>query len=302
MKKYTLVIMAAGMGSRYGGLKQLDTMSDEGDTLIDFSLRDAIDAGFNKIVFVIGKSFKDEFIRLYQGKLKNESVELHYAYQEVDAIPKGYKIHPERQKPWGTGHALLLTKNLIQENFTVINADDFYGKEAFKIIINHLKKMDKDTYQMCMVGYRLKNTVSENGYVSRGECFVDEHHKLTSVIERLHIEKTDEGIIRKDEQKNVISMSGDTVVSMNFWGFTPKFFKALEKEFKIFLEKYAKELKSEYFIPSVVNILLQQNKGSVEVLTSNAKWMGVTYSEDRQKVYNAITQMKKNNVYPIHLF
>lgn len=302
MKKYTLVIMAAGMGSRYGGLKQLDPMSEEGDTLIDFSLRDAIDAGFNKIVFVIRKSFEKEFVALYEDKLKNESVELHYAYQEINAIPDGYVVDEKREKPWGTGHALLVAKDFVQENFIVINADDFYGKEAFKTVISHLDTMNSKKYEMCMVGYQLKNTVTENGYVSRGECFVNKHQELTSVIERLHIEKNEDAIFRKDEEGNTIKMYGDTMVSMNFWGFTPTFFKVLEYHFKDFLKDHSKELKSEYFIPSVVNFLLKNKKGNVKLLISNAKWMGVTYAEDREKVYHQITKMKKAGAYPKYLF
>ena len=302
MKKYTLVIMAAGMGSRYGGLKQLDTMSDEGDTLIDFSLRDAIDAGFNKIVFVIRKSFEKEFIELYERKLKNEPVELHYAYQELDAIPTGYAVNPNRKKPWGTAHSLLVAKDLVHENFVAINADDFYGKAAFSTVPSYLNTMQEKTYQMCMVGYKLKNTVSESGYVSRGECFVNENQELTSVVERLHIERDSGSIFRKDARGNAVEMVADTVVSMNFWGFTPKFFCALQENFTAFLAQHSKELKSEYFIPSVVNTLLENKKGNVKVLTSDAKWMGVTYPEDREKVYKQVTAMKKAGEYPKHLF
>ena len=302
MKNYTLLVMAAGMGSRYGGLKQFDYMSEDNDILMDFSIRDAIDVGFNKIVFVIREMFKEEFIALQSEKLKNENVSLHYVCQEIDDIPDGYQIDANRQKPWGTGHAVLVAKDIINEPFIVINADDFYGKKSFESVFQHLKKLDVNSHQMCMVGYFLKNTVSDNGYVSRGECFVNDDGHLEGVVERTHIEKTTDGIIRKDDQGNQTKMNIDAMVSMNFWGFTPKFFEALEKEFHHFLTDSSKELKSEFFMPSVVNTLLQSDTGNVKVITCDARWMGVTYGDDKQKVWDAVAKMKVAGTYPKKLW
>lgn len=301
MQEYTLLVMAAGMGSRYGGLKQLDYMSEQNDILMDFSIRDAIDAGFNKIVFVVRSSFKDEFEALQNKKLANQPVSLHYVCQEIEDIPKGYNVLSERKKPWGTGHAMLVTKGVIKEPFIAINADDFYGKDAFQTIFKKLKELRLGSHDMCMVSYFLKNTVPNSGYVSRGVCAV-KNRQLESIVERTHIEKTAHGIIRKDEEGIAYPMAEDTVVSMNFWGFTPKFFEALEVGFKDFLATRSKELKSEYFVPTAVNELINAGKGKVAVLTSNAKWMGITYNEDKDKVFKAITQMKAEKIYPIDLW
>lgn len=301
MKKHTLVILAAGMGSRYGGLKQLDKMSDDGDTIIDFSLYDAIEAGFKKVVFIIRESFKDDFKKIYDERLKGK-VEVDYVCQELDKIPSGFNVDPERVKPWGTGHATLMIKDVIDGNFIVINGDDFYSKGAFKTIIKELDNLDVDSYNMCMVGYNLKNTISENGFVSRGECFVNENQKLTNIIERTHIEEVSGQIKRKDDDGEFVTMSEDTIVSMNFWGFTPKYLVELESDFKLFLADRSEELKSEFFIPTVVNNIIESGKGTVSVLTSDAKWMGVTYAEDRPTVVEVINKLKSNNVYPKNLW
>ena len=300
--KYTLLVMAAGMGSRYGKLKQLDYMSDQNDILMDFSIRDAIDAGFNKIVFVIKSSFKAAFVEMQEKKLSNQPVSLHYVCQDVDAIPHGHEIDPNREKPWGTGHAVLVAKEVIHEPFVAINADDFYGKLAFEKIFATLQTMDVNTHQMCMVGYLLKNTVSDNGYVSRGECFVKDNHTLKGIIERTHIEKNGKEIFWKDKEGKNHEMSPETTVSMNFWGFTPKFFHALEKGFNTFLSKHSKDLKSEYFMPSTVNDLLESGEGSVSVLISDATWMGITYRKDKKHVYKAITKMKSEGIYSKNLW
>jgi dTDP-glucose pyrophosphorylase len=297
MKKHTLVILAAGMGSRYGGLKQLDTMSEEGDTIIDFSLFDAIEAGFKKVVFIIRESFKEDFKKVYDKKLKDK-VEVEYVCQELDKIPNGFAVDGNRVKPWGTGHATLMIKDVIDGNFIVINGDDFYSKSAFKTIIKELDSLDVNSNDMCMVGYDLINTISENGFVSRGECFVTANHELSNIIERTHIEKTYGQIRRKDDDGKYIAMSKDTVVSMNFWGFTPKYLEVLEADFKMFLAEKSKELKSEFFISTVVNNIIKSGKGKVKVLTSDAKWMGVTYASDRPIVVAAVKELKSNHVYP----
>lgn len=301
MKKHTLVILAAGMGSRYGGLKQLDKMSEDGDTIIDFSLYDAIEAGFKKVVFIIRESFKDDFKKIYDERLKGK-VEVEYVCQELDKIPAGFEVDAERVKPWGTGHATLMIKEVVDGNFIVINGDDFYSKGAFKTIIKELDVLDENSHNMCMVGYNLKNTISENGYVSRGECFVNNKNELTNIIERTHIEEIDGQIQRKSDEGNFVPMSADSIVSMNFWGFTPRYLEVLESEFKIFLAQSSKELKSEFFIPTVVNKIIESGKGAVKVLTSNAKWMGVTYAEDRPTVVEAINKLKTDKVYPKNLW
>ena len=301
MKKHTLVVLAAGMGSRYGGLKQLDKMSDDGDTIIDFSLFDAIEAGFKKVVFIIRESFKEDFKKIYDERLAGK-VEVSYVTQEIDKIPEGYKVDAERVKPWGTGHATLMIKDVVDGNFIVINGDDFYSKGAFKTIIKELDQLDVNSHNMCMVGYNLKNTISENGYVSRGECFVNESQELTNIIERTHIEEIAGEIKRKDDEGNFVPMSENTIVSMNFWGFTPKYLEVLEEEFKNFLRERSEELKSEFYIPTVVNKIIESEMGSVKVLTSDAKWMGVTYAEDRPLVVVQVNRMKSEAIYPKNLW
>lgn len=301
MNTYTLVVLAAGMGSRYGGLKQMDTMSDEGDTIIDFSIYDAIEAGFKKVVFIIREDFIDQFKAIFDEKLAGK-IEVVYVCQEIHKVPSGYPIHPERSKPWGTGHALLMTKDVVKDNFIVINGDDFYSREAFNSIIGELSGLDKNSYNMCMVGYSLDKTISDNGYVSRGQCYVNENNELTDVIERTHIEKVGEDIIRKDEEGNSVIMKNDTIVSMNFWGFTPKFLEVLEQDFEGFMNERSTELKSEFFIPTVVSNIIHANKGVVKVLTSDAKWYGVTYAEDKSVVTKAITELKQKGVYPKYLW
>jgi NDP-sugar pyrophosphorylase family protein len=301
MKKHTLVILAAGMGSRYGGLKQLDKMTEEGETIIDFSLYDAIEAGFKKVVFIVRESFKQEFQDIFNEKLAGK-IETAYVCQEVANIPAGYEVSPERVKPWGTGHATLMVKDEIDGNFIVINGDDFYSKGAFQAIHKQLDVLDSNSFDMCMVGYNLKNTISDNGYVSRGECFVNENNQLTNIIERTHIERIDGAIQRKSNEGTLDKMSEDTIVSMNFWGFTPRYLEALEEDFTTFLAARSKELKSEFYIPTVVNNIIEANKGSVTVLTSDAKWMGVTYAEDRPVVVAAIKDLKVNKIYPQNLW
>ncbi|NJB82624.1 sugar phosphate nucleotidyltransferase [Wenyingzhuangia aestuarii] len=301
MNTYTLVVLAAGMGSRYGGLKQMDTMSDEGDTIIDFSLYDAIEAGFKKVVFIVREEFIDQFKDKFDAKLKGK-IEVAYVCQELDKVPSGYPIDPERKKPWGTGHALLVTKGVVKDNFVVINGDDFYSREAFQTIIGELAKLDKDSHNMCMVGFNLDKTISENGYVSRGQCYVNKKQELTDVVERTHIEKIEDKIYRKDDEENLVVMDNNTTVSMNFWGFTPKFLEALETDFVDFMKERSAELKSEFFIPTVVNNVIQSGKGVVTVLKSDAKWYGVTYAEDKPVVTKAIKELKKQGVYPKHLW
>ena len=301
MKKHTLVVLAAGMGSRYGGLKQLDTMSDEGDTIIDFSLYDAIEAGFSKVVFIIRQEFKERFVEIFDEKLKGK-IEVAYVFQELHKIPSGYEVHPDRVKPWGTGHATLMAQEEITGNFCLINGDDFYSRGAFQTMIQELDSLDENSYDMCMVGYNLKNTLSDNGFVSRGECFVNNANELIEITERLHIERVDGKILRKDESGALVSMLENTIVSMNFWGFTPKYLEVVAEAFHLFLKERSLELKSEFFIPSVVNTILKSKLGKVKVLTSDAKWMGVTYAEDRATVVQEVARLKKESTYPKNLW
>ena len=298
--KPTLVILAAGMGSRYGGLKQMDTFTPEGDTIIDFSLYDALEAGFGKFVFIIRKSFEQDFRKRFDEKLKGKA-EVRYVFQELDTIPKKYQ-NKDRVKPWGTGHALLVAKDAVQENFTIINADDFYGKEAFAVIAKALSETDKESYNFNMMAYLLKNTVSDHGFVSRGECTIDENGFLTDVTERTHIETINGELVRKNDKGDYVPIDENTVVSMNFWGFTPKCFEFGTELFEKFLEENKDPLKGEFFIPTIVNEILRSGIASVKVLKSDAKWFGVTYKEDKETVQNEIQKLKTNGAYPKNLW
>lgn len=300
MEKPTLVILAAGMGSRYGGLKQMDTFTPEGDTIIDFSIYDALQAGFGKFVFIIRKSFEKEFKQAFNKKLEGRA-EVDYVYQELDMVPEQY-INSDRTKPWGTGHALLMAKSVVKENFAIINADDFYGKEAFEVMAKSLSEKDKNSYDFNMMAYLLKNTVSDYGFVSRGECRVNDKGYLVDVTERTHIERIDGRLTRKDDDGHFIPIDENTVVSMNFWGFTPKCFEFGNRLFEEFLESNKGNLKAEFYIPSVVNEILKSGIAHVEVLKSDARWFGVTYKEDKDIVQNAIGKLKANHIYPKHLW
>ncbi|MFV0541213.1 MAG: NDP-sugar synthase [Aestuariibaculum sp.] len=300
MSKPTLVFLAAGMGSRYGGLKQLDVFTPEGDTIIDFSLHDALKAGFGKFVFIIRKSFEKEFKEIFNKKLEGKA-EVAYVFQELDSVPEAY-INPERTKPWGTGHALLMAANVVKENFAIINADDFYGAEAFKTMADYLSKTDKETYHFSSIAYLLKNTLSDHGYVSRGECQVNQNGYLTNVTERTHIEKINERLMYQDDNGKLTPINENTIVSMNFWGFTPKCFEFGQELFLNFLEQNKNNPKAEFYIPTVVNEILSSEKANVKVLTSSAKWFGVTYKDDKEVVENAIRELKQKHVYPTKLW
>lgn len=300
MKKLTLVVLAAGMGSRYGGLKQMDTFTSQGDTIIDFSIYDALQAGFQKFVFVIRKSIEKDFRATIDNKLKNKA-EVKYVFQEVNNVPEKYK-NSKREKPWGTGYAVLMTKNVVNENFAIINADDFYGREAFNDIAKQLIETKENSFEICMVGYALKNTISENGYVSRGECFVNKEGYLTNVIERTRIETIDGFLKFEDEKGKMVSIDKETTVSMNIWGFTTNYFGYGEKLFLDFLEKNKENLKAEFYLPFIVNSLLASKKATVKVLKSKAKWFGVTYNEDKENVEKEIKKLKEAGVYPIKLW
>ncbi|MDD3721425.1 MAG: sugar phosphate nucleotidyltransferase [Lutibacter sp.] len=300
MNKPTLVILAAGVGSRYGGLKQLDTFSEQGDTILDFSIYDAIRAGFGKVVFIIRKNIEADFKAFFDKKLTGK-IEVEYVFQELENIPEKY-LDNNREKPWGTGHALLMAKEVVKENFAVINADDFYGSEAFKVMADSLKEMNSESTDFNMMGYVLKNTISNYGSVSRGECSVNKNDFLTGVTERTHIEKVNGVLKYKDENDHLFPISEETIVSMNFFGFTPKYFELSASLFEEFLAKSYKELKAEFFIPLVINHIIVNELATMKVLKSNARWFGVTYKQDKEYVTSEIQKLKDSGIYPINLW
>ena len=299
MIKPSLLILAAGIGSRYGSLKQLDQLGPNGETIIDYSVFDALRAGFGKVVFVIRKSIEKEFAETLMQKLARH-IEVDYVLQEIENIPNGISIHPERVKPWGTGHAVLMASEVIHEAFAVINADDFYGADAFNVLGAHLKQAQ--TGQYSMVGYQLQNTLSEHGTVSRGVCQTDENMLLLSVTERTKIESKSGKIQYINETGEALTLNPNSIVSMNCWGFTPDFFLRLKQGFNEFIEVHAQSLKGEFYIPSVVNHLINTGDASVKVLESNSIWFGVTYREDRGHAVNQLKQLVKQGIYPEKLW
>lgn len=299
--KPTLFVLAAGMGSRYGGLKQLDPLGPSGETIMDYSVYDAIQAGFGKLVFVIRKSFEKEFVDKVASKYQHK-IPVEIVFQELDSLPKGYTVHPERVKPWGTNHAVLMGKDAIKEPFAVINADDFYGRDAFKKLAQFLTELDGSQNHYCMVGYRLQNTLSESGAVARGVCEKDTNDFLTSIVERTHIERKDDKIQYKDAENYWFELEENTPVSMNMWGFTPDYFEHSEKYFVKFLELNQSNLKSEYFIPLMVDHLITTKTADVKVLDTTSKWFGVTYAEDRESVVNKLQELADKGEYPTPLW
>jgi len=299
-KDFTLVILAAGMGSRYGGTKQLDAVSGNDETIMDFSLFDAVKAGFTKVVFIVRKDILEEVREDYNKKLQGK-VEVEYVCQAVTDVPADFKEN-NRVKPWGTGHALLVAKDVIKDNFCVINADDFYGFDAFKSIISFLKETKEDSTNHAMVGYQIFNTLSDNGSVSRGECFIGENNKLNQIIERTSITKKKAEIVFTNDHDEELVLSNDTLVSMNFWGFTPDFLKSLDSQFYEFLKENSQEMKSEFFLPSTVDRLIKEDKATVNVLKTTAKWMGVTYREDKDTVMAKVAEFKAAGLYPAKLW
>lgn len=293
--KPSLIILAAGIGSRYGSLKQLDKLGPEGETIIDYSVYDAIRAGFGKIVFVIRKSIEREFVENQINKLV-KYVDVNYVLQELEFIPNNVAFHPERTKPWGTGHAVLMARDVVNEPFAVINADDFYGAEAFLVLHSHLVAGKEGEY--AMVGYHLKNTLSEHGSVSRGICETNDKSLLTKVTERTRITPRLDKIFYTNDDGIEEELDSESIVSMNFWGFTPDFFHHLEAGFNEFIHNNSLNLKAEYFIPTVVNDLINSGKASVRVLKSQAEWFGVTYIEDREIAISRLEELTNQNKYP----
>lgn len=305
MNKPVLVIMAAGMGSRYGGLKQIDPISKQGEIILDFSLYDAYMAGFEKAIFIIKRENEEDFRALVDERA-GKHMEIAYAFQELTDLPEGYEVPKGRVKPWGTCHAVLSARHLIDGPFAVINADDYYGPGAFQTIYSYLEAAtDDEKYRYCMVGYQLSNTLTENGHVARGVCDVNKASQLTDIVERTKIMRRD-GVIQftEDDGKSWTSLPEETTVSMNFWGFTRSFVDEMERRFPAFLDKAMVEnpMKGEYFLPGVVDQLIKEDKATVRVLTSTDKWYGVTYKEDKQGVVDALQSMKDKGLYPEKLW
>lgn len=302
--KPTLLLLAAGMGSRYGGLKQLDGLGPNGETIMDYSIYDAIKAGFGKIVFVIRKDFEDDFrqkvLSKYEGHIPAE-----VCFQAMDKLPEGFTVPEGRQKPWGTNHAVMMAKGLIHEPFCVINCDDFYNRDAFMVMgkfLSELPEGSKNRYSM--VGFRVGNTLSENGTVARGICSKDNDGHLTEVVERTEIMRVDGKVCYKDEEGKWVAVEDNTPVSMNMWGFTPDYFEYSDEYFKEFLSdaKNMENLKAEFFIPLVVNNLIHAGTATVKVLDTTSKWFGVTYAADRQATVDRIKKLIDEGVYPNRLF
>ena len=306
MKKPVLVVMAAGMGSRYGGLKQVDPVGNHNQLIIDYSIYDARRAGFETVVFVIKHEIEATFKAAIGDRL-SKVINVKSAYQQLDDLPEGYSVPEERVKPWGTAHAILAARKVVDGPFAVVNADDYYGPEGFKKIYDYLESHPDQPgcYEFAMVGYLLGNTVTENGHVARGICEEDSENYLTRVTERTRIEKDGaDARFTEDDGATWTHLSGNTIVSMNLWGFTESFLKEAEARFPAFLDKALAEnpLKGEYFLPSVVTQLLEEKKARVKVLRSTDKWYGVTYREDKPVVVNAIAEMTANGLYPDKLW
>lgn len=299
--KPTLFVLAAGMGSRYGGLKQLDSLGPNGETIMDYSVYDALQAGFGKVVFVIRKDFEQDFrekiLAKYEGHIPVEVV-----FQSIDKLPEGYTCPSDRTKPWGTNHAVLMGREAINEPFAVINADDFYGRDAFEVIAKELMRPRDRKGDYCMVGFRVGNTMTENGSVARGVCQTTDG-KLTSVVERTAISYDEAGrIVFTDENNQVQTLAPNTPVSMNLWGFTPDYFDYSEREFRRFLDKDINTPKAEFFIPLCIDTLINSGEATVKVLDTDSKWFGVTYAADRPGVVAKFAELHNNGTYPSKLF
>lgn len=292
------------MGSRYGGLKQLDGVGPHGETIMDYSIYDAINAGFGKLVFVIRKDFEDDFRRIVLSKYEHK-IPCELVFQALDALPEGFTCPAERTKPWGTNHAVMMGKDAIKEPFAVINCDDFYDRDAFQVMGKFLSELPEgSTGKYAMVGFRVDNTLSESGTVSRGVCENDENHHLKSVVERTKIQRMDGQVKYLDENDQWVAVPDTTPVSMNFWGFTPDYFEHSEEFFKTFLSdpKNMENLKSEFFIPLMVDKLINEGTATCEVLDTTSKWFGVTYPEDRPDVVAKLQKLADEGVYPEKMF
>tara|TARA_B100000497_G_C7689261_1_gene418563 strand:- start:780 stop:1694 length:915 start_codon:yes stop_codon:yes gene_type:complete len=299
----TLLILAAGMGSRYGGLKQMDEFGPCGETILDYSIYDAIDAGFNKVVFVIRDFFKDDFKDFFRNKF-DDKIQVEFVTQEIDKIPEGIIVHPDRERPWGTAHAVHVAKDVINEPFAVINADDYYGKESFITLMDYFRTNQlegRENYSL--VGYKLSNTLSDHGTVNRGVCEVNASQELSGIVERLKIGYTsDKRIAFPDDNNENYYLDASTLVSMNMWGFYPSYFDYCEKSFTRFLRLNGDELKSEYFIPLLMDELINEGLEKIKVLSCDAEWFGVTYKEDKPIVVDKLNRLIARGDYPLALW
>ena len=309
--KPTLLVLAAGMGSRYGSLKQMDGVGPSGETIIDYSIYDAVKAGFGKVVYIVREYFKEEFERVVREKYKDvkcpdgQPLEFVFVTQELDKIPAGYELNPDRQKPWGTAHAVLMAKEVIHEPFAVINGDDYYGKESFKVLADWLMARENKEGEYCIVGFELDNTLSESGGVSRGICYYTEEKQLTGITEHLNIAMEADGKVygdNSDNGMNHVELEAKALCSMNMWGFTPDYFEKSEEIFKDFLAKNITGLKKEYYIPFAVDGIIRNGEGKCEVLSSPSRWFGVTYKEDRPSVVAKFQELVDNGIYPSPLY
>ena len=302
--KPTLLVLAAGMGSRYGSLKQMDGLGPCGEAIIDYSIYDAIQAGFGKVVFVIRHSFADAFKQIFSPERFGGKIDVEFVYQELDYLPEGFSVPEGREKPWGTNHAVMMARDVIHEPFAVINSDDFYGREGFQVVADFLRSVEGCRGKYALVGYFLKNTLSEFGSVSRGVCELDDNACLSTVTERTAIQRKADGKVYYAEKGQDHEVSEDSVVSMNFWGFTPDYFSWSEELFKVFLasDDVKTNPKAEFFIPYVADVLIKRHDASFKVLNCDAKWFGVTYKEDRPDVVAKIGRLIEQGVYPRSLW
>jgi NDP-sugar pyrophosphorylase family protein len=298
--KPTLLVLAAGLGSRYGSLKQIEPVGPGGEAIIDYSVYDAMRAGFGKVVFVIKKDIENDFRESLLKRFEN-SIGTSYVFQELDMLPEGYSLPPERKKPWGTAHALMAADGAIDTPFAAINADDFYGLEAFEGIVNFLSGKSNGDTDYCMIGYKLRNTLSEHGTVSRGICKTDQNNFLAGITEITRIRRENGGIVYYDNERPR-NLPEETVVSMNMWGFTPAVFRQLKDKFIIFLDKKINDPGAEYFIPTPVDQLIKEGAARVKVVDCDASWFGITYREDREAVRRNILERVKNGIYPASLW
>lgn len=298
MNQTSLVIMAAGIGSRYGsGIKQLEKVGPDGEIIMDYSIHDAIRAGFNKVIFIIRRDLERDFKEIIGNRIAKK-IPVEYVFQEIDALPNGFTKPEERMKPWGTGHAVLCCKGIVKDAFAVINADDFYGKDAFIKVHDYLCKADIKSSDYCMAGFVLGNTLSDNGEVTRGVCKVDGNGMLQSIEEVFHIVQKDDAAVGESETGTPLTMSLDSIVSMNMWGFTPSFLDVLELDFTSFLSKLGENsLKSEFLLPTVVGNMIRGKEAAVKVLKTTDKWFGVTYKEDKEEVVESIRRLVDEGKY-----
>ncbi|NNF36191.1 MAG: nucleotidyltransferase [Saprospiraceae bacterium] len=297
-QKKSLLILAAGMGSRYGGLKQMDEFGPNGETIIDYSIYDALEAGFDRLVFIIREHFKEDFMKVF-GSRYSDKTEIVYVPQELENVPGSFEVPASRAKPWGTGHAVWVAKDVIDGPFAVINGDDYYGKNAFKDMVRFF---DEDDHNFSVMGYYLKNTLSDHGTVNRGVCYDDGNGNLKEVIECTKIKRTEDGLIQFPSDEGIKELEEDTLVSMNLWGFRPSYFEIAEKVFSEFLTQRGEEEKSELYIPDVIDYMIKNKILDVKVLETDSEWFGVTYKEDKPSVMEKISTLIKNGAYPHDLW